>query len=93
MTLARVLLFPPFENHASTTRMSGTWFDGFHFTFGDKLHRRFYLPPLYLEVLWVPINGAVLWLLFREPPQPATGQSRGRRMSLMTPGQAASPRP
>lgn len=75
VNLAVVLLFPPFENYASTTRMSGTWFDGFYFAFGDKLQRRFYVPLLYIEVLWVLINGAVLWLLFREPPQRETDQS------------------
>jgi len=73
--LAVVLLFSPFENYASTTRMSGTWFDGFYFVFGDKLHRRFYLPLLYIEVLWVLINGALLWLLFREPPQQESEQA------------------
>jgi len=75
VNLAVVLLFSPFENYVSTTRMSGTWFDGFYFVFGDKLHRRFYLPLLYIEVLWVLINGAVLWLLFRESPQPESEQS------------------
>ena len=75
MNLATVLLFPSFENHASTTRMSGTWFDGFYFAFGDKLLRRFYVPLLYIEVLWVLVNGAVLWLRFREPPQRETDQS------------------
>lgn len=75
VNLAVVLLFPPFENYVSTTRMSGTWFDGFYFAFGDKLHRRFYVPLLYIEVLWVLINGAVIWLLFREPPQRETDQS------------------
>ena len=75
VNLAVVLLFPPFENYASTTRMSGTWFDGFYFAFGDKLHRRFYLPLLYMEVLWVLINGAVMWLLFPEPPRRGTDPS------------------
>ena len=73
--LAVVLLFPPFENYASATRMSGTWFDGFYFAFGDKLQRRFYVPLLYMEVLWVLINGAVLWLLLREPQQREADQS------------------
>ena len=67
---AVVLLLPPFENYVSTTRISGTWFDGFYFALGDKLQRRFYVPLLYIEVLWVLINGAALWLLFREPPRP-----------------------
>ena len=73
--LAVVLLFPPFENYASTIRVSGTWFDGFYFAFGDKLHRRFYVPLLYVEVLWVLIDGGAFWLLSREPPQRQTDQS------------------
>ncbi|MBI2320322.1 MAG: hypothetical protein HYU75_25800 [Betaproteobacteria bacterium] len=64
--LVLILLLPPFENYASTTRMAGTWFDGFYFVFGDKWARRFYVPLLYLEVLLVLINTALLWLLFRE---------------------------
>ena len=42
----------------------------FYFAFGDKMSRRFYVPLLYMEVLWVLINGALIWLLFREPPPP-----------------------
>jgi len=64
--LALIFLFPPYENYGSTTRIAGTWFDGFYFVFGDKWQRRFYLPLLYLEVLLVLINSALLWLLFRE---------------------------
>lgn len=71
INLLLILLFPPFENYASTSRLAGTHFDGFYFVFGDKWQRRFYVPLLYLEVLWVLINGAVLWLFFRDPP--ATG--------------------
>lgn len=68
LNLALVFLFPPFENYASTTRLTGTYFDGFHFVFGDKWQRRFYVPLLYMEVLWVTINAGVLWLLFRDAP-------------------------
>ncbi len=64
--LALTLLFPPFENYASSSRFSGTYFDGFYFLFGDKWQRQIYVPLLYLEVLWVCINGALLWLLFRD---------------------------
>lgn len=63
-----ILLFPPFENYASMSRLSGTYFDGFYFVFGDKWQRRFYVPLLFLEILWALINSAVLWLLFRPSP-------------------------
>ena len=64
-----ILLFPPFENYGSATKLAGTWFDGFYFVFGDKWQRRFCLPLLYFEVLWVLINSALMWLLLRERPE------------------------
>ena len=72
--LALILLFPPFENYASSSRFSGTYFDGFYFLFGDKWQRQIYVPLLYLEVLWVCINGALLWLLFRDHVSQAPGE-------------------
>lgn len=65
INLALILLFPPFENYASMNRLSGTYFDGFYFVFGDKWQRRFFIPLLYLEVLWVLVNTSILWLAFR----------------------------
>lgn len=67
--LALILLFPPFENYASSSRFSGTYFDSFYFLFGDKWQRRIYVPLLYLEVMMVLINSGLLWLLFRDAPQ------------------------
>lgn len=68
--LAVILLFPPFENYTSSARFSGTYFDSFYFLFGDKWQRRIYVPLLYLEVLYVLVNTALLWLLFRDPASP-----------------------
>jgi glucan phosphoethanolaminetransferase (alkaline phosphatase superfamily) len=65
--LGVVFLFPPFENYASMLRSGGTHFDSFYFAFGDKSQRPFYIPLLYMEVLWVLVNGAVMWLLLRDP--------------------------
>jgi hypothetical protein len=72
--LALVLLFLPFEGYASAARLTGMYFDGFYFAFGDKAGRRLYVPLLYLEVLLLLINCGVLWLLFRDPA-PASGTS------------------
>ncbi|MGB7543866.1 MAG: hypothetical protein WBM28_17840 [Burkholderiales bacterium] len=66
--LVLILLFPPFENYASVLKLAGTYFDSFYFAFGDKGRRQFYVPLLYLEVWWLLLNGAVLWLRFRERP-------------------------
>ncbi len=66
VNLALALLFPPFENYASTLLFSSSHFDGFYFLFGDKAQRRFYVPLLYLEIVWMLINTAVMWLALRE---------------------------
>ena len=73
--LVLILLFPPFENYTSALRLSGTYFDSFYFVFGDKSGRHFYIPLLYLEVLWLLINGGVLWLCFHDRP-PKGGSSK-----------------
>lgn len=66
INIAVMIVVPPMENYASALRISGTYFDGFYLLFGDKWQRNFYLPLLYLEVFWVLINSALLWLLFRD---------------------------
>jgi hypothetical protein len=71
--LALVLLLPPFENFGAVRYFSDTYFDGFYFVFGDKSARPFYMPLLYMEIFWVCLNGALLWLLLRDPP-PRDGQ-------------------
>lgn len=57
-----MLLFPPFENYSSASRVVATHFEGFHFVFGDRAQRPVYLPLLYLELIVLALNGAVLWL-------------------------------
>ena len=67
VNLTLVLLFPPFENYSPIGRASGTHFDGFFFAFGDKAQRNVFLPLLYIEALWILINGAVSWLVLKSP--------------------------
>ncbi len=76
VNLAIALLFPPFENYASTLRFSSPHFDGFYFAFGDKAHRRFYIPLLYLEIVWMLVNIAILWLALRETEKPVAQVER-----------------
>jgi hypothetical protein len=63
--LAVAFLFPPFETYATLIRSLRTeGFDGFYFAFGDKRHRAFFKPLLYLEVIVVVVNLLVAWLVF-----------------------------
>ena len=75
LNLIIILLVPPFENYASVLRITGTYFDGFYLAFGDKWQRRFYVPLLYLEILWLLVNAAALWLLLRPADEQAATPS------------------
>lgn len=69
LNLIVLLLFPPFENVRAVTRAVLPSFDAFYFVFGDNHGRTIVTTLLYLEVLFVLVNGALLWLLFK-PKKP-----------------------
>jgi hypothetical protein len=64
VNLAIIGLFPPFAPYSSLVRVPEWGFDGFYFAFGDKRHRQFFLPFLYLEAILVVINLLVVHLVF-----------------------------
>ena len=57
-----MLLFPPFENYSSASRVVASHFEGFYFAFGDRAQRPLFLPLLYLELMVLALNAAVLRL-------------------------------
>jgi hypothetical protein len=79
--LTVILLFPPFEYFYAITGALLPTFQGFYFIFsaGDML--TIVSPILYLEVMFVLFNGAVLWLLFKE--RKVTELSPEESMELM----------
>lgn len=66
INLLLVLLFPPMENFYAVTRAALPSFDGFYFIFGEHGERTIVTQLLYLEVIFVLTNGAIMWLLFRK---------------------------
>lgn len=64
--LMLALLFPPFETFSAITRATLPTFESFRFVFGDNPMRQIVTPILYIEVALILINGALLWLLFRD---------------------------
>ena len=61
-----ILLFPPFEHFNAVTGALLPTFQGFYFIFSAGQMLTIVTPILYLEVIFVLFNGAVLWLLFRK---------------------------
>lgn len=66
VNLILILLYPPFENYRAVTKATLPTFEGFYFVFGDNRQRVIVTPILYLEVIFILINGALFWLMFRE---------------------------
>jgi hypothetical protein len=65
LNLLLVLLFPPMENYHTLSRATLPSFDGFYFLFSDHGGRAIVLVMLYIEVIFVLINGAMLYLMLR----------------------------
>ena len=68
--LTVILLFPPFEYFYAVTGAMLPSFQGFYFIFSAGPMLTIVTPILYLEVVFVLFNGAVLWLLFNKSKEP-----------------------
>jgi hypothetical protein len=77
LNLLLALLFPPFQNNYAVSKALLPSFDGFYFVFGDNSGRVMVAPMLWVEVVFILVNGAVLWLLFQRPgPRDLTAAER-----------------
>jgi len=70
VNLTVIMLFPPFEYFYAITSALLPTFQGFYFIFSAGPMLTIVTPMLYLEVVFVLFNGAVLWLLFRQDKTP-----------------------
>lgn len=74
--LVLMLLFPPMESVFALTRATIPTFEGFYFIFSRKPAHVIVETLLYLEVMFILANGALLWLLFRERRPPSADEVR-----------------
>lgn len=66
VNLLVIMLFPPFEYISNMTRATIPTFEGFYFIFSAPPYRVIVTPILYLEAMFVLVNGGLLLLAFRE---------------------------
>ena len=81
VNLVLVLLFPPFEYFSAITKAALPTFEGFYFLFGDNSQRQLVTAILYIEVALVIINGALLWLLFRDKKLDEISEEQARALA------------
>lgn len=81
VNLVVVLLFPPFEYFSAITKAALPTFEGFYFLFGDNSQRQLVTAILYIEVALVVINGALLWLLFKDKKPDEVSEEQARDLA------------
>ncbi|MDH4149100.1 MAG: hypothetical protein OEW79_02830 [Betaproteobacteria bacterium] len=74
LNLVMMLLFPPMESVFALTRAAIPTFEGFYFVFSKKPAHVIVETLLYIEVVFILVNGALLWLIFRERRPPTTAE-------------------
>ncbi len=71
INLVLMLLFPPMESVFALTKAAIPTFEGFYFIFSQKSAHVIVETLLYLEVMFILVNGALLWLIFRDRRPPS----------------------
>lgn len=66
MNLVVMLLFPPFESVFAVTNAALPNFEGFYFIFSQKPNHTIVTTVLYIEVIFILVNGFLFWLVFKE---------------------------
>jgi heme/copper-type cytochrome/quinol oxidase subunit 2 len=64
--LVLMLLFPPFESVFAVTNAALPNFEGFYFIFSQQPNHTIVTTVLYIEVIFILINGGLFWLIFKE---------------------------
>jgi len=71
VNLVLMLLFPPMESVFALTKAAIPTFEGFYFIFTQKPAHVIVETLLYIEVVFILTNGALLWMIFKERRPPS----------------------
>jgi len=82
INLVVMLLFPPMESVFALTKAAIPTFEGFYFIFSQKPAHVIVETLLYLEVIFILVNGALLWLIFRNKRLPSDKEMRAAMQQL-----------
>ncbi|HKA38604.1 MAG TPA: hypothetical protein VKD25_02440 [Burkholderiales bacterium] len=64
--LILMLLFPPFTTEYTLANPAPPTFEGFHFIFNQGPNQAIATGILYLEIIFILVNGGLFWLSFNE---------------------------
>jgi hypothetical protein len=66
-----VVLFPPFESVFALTNAALPTFEGFYPIFNRQPNHTIVITLLQIEIIFILVNAAIAWLIFRQRRQPA----------------------
>jgi hypothetical protein len=82
VNLVVILLFPPMESVFSLTNAALPSFEGFYFIFRRPPTHVIVMTLLYIEVIFVLVNAAIGWLIFKHRAPPALSPEEARALAL-----------
>lgn len=82
VNLVVIVLFPPFESVFAMSKASIPTFEGFYFIFARQNNHVIVTAILYLEVIFMLINGAIFWLIFRDNNDAAPSAEEAMKLMM-----------
>jgi hypothetical protein len=82
INLVLIMLFPPLESVFALTNAALPSFEGFYFIFTKHSNHTVVTTLLYLEVIFVLVNAALAWLIFRQRTMAALTPEQVRAMAM-----------
>ena len=82
INLVVILLFPPFESVFAMSKAAIPTLEGFFFIFARQQNHVIVTAVLYIEVIFVLINGAIFWLIFRDQSESVPAPEEAARLMM-----------
>jgi hypothetical protein len=78
INLVVILVFPPFESVFALSNAAIPSFEGFYFIFARQQNHVIVTAVLYIEVIFVLMDGAIFWLIFRDKAESVPSPKKQR---------------
>ena len=82
INLVVILVFPPFESVFALSNAAIPSFEGFYFIFARQQNHVIVTAVLYIELIFVLMNGAIFWLIFRDKAESVPSPEEAARLMM-----------
>ena len=82
INLVVIVLFPPFESVFALTNAALPSFEGFYFLFTQPPNHTIVTALLYIEMIFVLVNAALAWLIFKQRHTPGLTREQAQALAL-----------